>query len=424
VAQTFPVDVTAANTRFASSMSGCRVRGVARVGLAASLLLAPGATSGKSGREFNIVPVVGGDSDVGVGVGQISNLAALTDVNPGFRWRLESAAFITFKLRGENLVVPFQDYYLQLALPNLGPGQRLRLDIRPSFTHESTLQYYGIGNASPRPALSRDQLEYERMHPTLNVEVRYRVVYRLYTLVGSGFTYNRLTVPPTTLLAMEQASGPPEVRALLGDFRSHGVELLTAELQWDSRDNEVVTERGQFHTLRYRFSPRIGSWLPYQYHRLELATRFYFAPSDRWLTIAMRAVGDVLMGDPPFYELARFAETNAIGGGKAVRGVPAQRYYGKVKLFGNLEARSMLLPFSIRGKPMVLGVAAFFDAGRTWTELWRSHAALDGAGIGLKYGVGGGLRLQQGQTFVVRFDVAWSPDAEPISAYFAAGQIF
>jgi hypothetical protein len=405
-------------------MWGCRVRGVARFGLAAALLLAPAVAPAKSGREFNIVPIVGGDSDVGVGGGQVSNVAGLSDLHPGFRWRLESAAFITFKPRGDGVVVPFQDYYLQLTIPNLGPGQRLRLDIRPSFTHESTLTYYGIGNASPRPALPVDDTEYQRMHPTLNVEVRYRIVSHLYALAGSGFTYNRLSVGPATLLAMQQASGPPQVRALLGDFRSHGVELLTAELQWDSRDNEVVTGGGQFHTLRYRFSPQIGSALPYQYHRVELQTRFYFTAIDRWLTVATRAVGDVLLGDAPFYELARFAETNAIGGGKAVRGVPAQRYYGKVKLFGNLELRSMLLPFSIRNKPMVLGVAGFFDAGRTWTELNRNYPELDGSGVGLKYGVGGGLRLQQGRTFVVRFDVAWSPDAEPISAYFAAGQIF
>jgi hypothetical protein len=34
------------------------------------------------------------------------------------------------------------------------------------------------------------------------------------------------------------------------------------------------------------------------------------------------------------------------------------------------------------------------------------------------------LRVQEGQTFVVRLDLAWSPDATPIGAYFAAGEIF
>jgi hypothetical protein len=32
--------------------------------------------------------------------------------------------------------------------------------------------------------------------------------------------------------------------------------------------------------------------------------------------------------------------------------------------------------------------------------------------------------LQEGETFVVRFDVAWSPDAHPVGVYFTAGEIF
>ena len=95
-----------------------------------------------------------------------------------------------------------------------------------------------------------------------------------------------------------------------------------------------------------------------------------------------------------------------------------------MKLFQNLEARSEVAHFHIKGKHYTLSAAAFFDAGRVWTELGRAHPDLDGTGLGLKYGVGGGLRLHQGETFVVRGDVAWSPDARPVAGYFAAGQIF
>lgn len=106
-----------------------------------------------------------------------------------------------------------------------------------------------------------------------------------------------------------------------------------------------------------------------------------------------------------------------------VRGVPAQRYSGKLKAFGNLEVRSEVVTAEVWGKPYTLALAAFFDAGRVWAD-WRSRPELDGTGVGLKYGVGGGLRLQQGRAFVVRGDVAWSPDARPIGAYFTAGQTF
>jgi len=106
-----------------------------------------------------------------------------------------------------------------------------------------------------------------------------------------------------------------------------------------------------------------------------------------------------------------------------VRGIPGQRYYGKVKLFSNVELRSHLLDFSWWGKPYILSGALFADFGRLWSEL-GSHPELDGSGIGLKYGLGGGARIQQGKTFVVRVDVAWSPDSRPIGAYLTAGQSF
>jgi len=167
----------------------------------------------------------------------------------------------------------------------------------------------------------------------------------------------------------------------------------------------------------------VGTALPYAYERLNLTARFYRTPVHN-VTLLVRVVGDTLLGDPPFYELARFDETPAIGGSKAVRGVPAQRYYGKVKLFGNIEVRSELLRFSVHRKRMVLGAALFADGGRSWTQLGQSNPALDGTGLGLKYGLGGGLRLQEGQTFIVRGDVAWSPDARPVGAYFAAGEVF
>lgn len=400
---------------------------------AADVPPAPPAPAAPARRELNVVPIAGGDSDIGIGFGEVSDWAGLLPGPPSavpgavpYRWRLESEAFITFKTENDTIIIPFQDYSLLLTVPNLTARKRIRLDIRGSYTDEATLKYYGIGNATPLPAASvniRDT-EYARIHPTLSVEARFNLAPAWFLQLGNVFTYNRLTVQPGTLLAADQAGGSPEVRALIGEFNPHGVDLLEVGIQYDSRDNEIVTHRGMFHELKARVSPQVPGWLPYSYQQLDATARFYLTPVPRWLSLSFRLVGDVLFGAPPFYELARFDETPAIGGGKAVRGVPAQRYYGKVKLFENFEARSELWPFHVKKKLLVLGVAAFFDAGRVWTEIAHSHPELDGAGLGLKYGVGGGLRLQEGQTFVVRADIAWSPDASPVGAYFAAGEIF
>jgi surface antigen Omp85-like protein len=375
--------------------------------------------------EFNIVPIAGGDSDVGIGGGEVADLARLDPRYHPYRWKLTSEAFITFSTLNGKVISPYQDYSLLWTLPDLTSSRRLRLEMRAAFTDESTLKFYGIGNATPLPppGVSTADTEYQRVHPTLSIEARYRFYKRFYLLAGNVYTQNWLVVPPNGLLAQAQASPSAEIREIVGTFAPHGVELLEGGIQYDSRDNETVTRRGQFHTAVIRVSPRVGTALPYAYERLTLTARFYTTPVHN-VTLLFRVVGDTLLGDPPFYELARFDETPAIGGSKAVRGVPAQRYYGKVKLFGNLEVRSELLRFSVHHKRMVLGAALFADGGRSWTQPGQSNPALDGTGLGLKYGLGGGLRLQEGQTFIVRGDVAWSPDARPVGAYFAAGEVF
>jgi len=376
-------------------------------------------------REFNIFPVVGGDSDVGIGFGQISDWAKLGAAPGSFHWRLEDATFVTFKLRDSTVIVPFLDLYVLLTVPHFGPSGRLRLEVRPSFTDERTLGYYGMGNASVAPpGTSTEQEEYRRMHPTLAEKLRFEIVDRWFIAVTDSLTLSLLDVAPDSLLARDQSGGSTEVRQLLGKFSSHALNLVELGTEYDTRDNETVTSHGQYHALSARYSPALGWWMPYSYAQFNATLRFYATPIPRWLSISFRLVGDVIAGTAPFYELARFDDTPAIGGGKAIRGVPAQRYHGKVKAFENFEIRSDFLPFTVKKKALILGLAAFLDAGRTWTELAHAHPELDGTGLGLKYGVGCGLRLQEGKTFVVRADLAWSPDARPIGGYFAAGEIF
>jgi hemolysin activation/secretion protein len=141
------------------------------------------------------------------------------------------------------------------------------------------------------------------------------------------------------------------------------------------------------------------------------------------VTVAGRIVGDILFGDPPFAELPRFEDTYAVGGSNGVRGVPQERYCGKVKVFGNVEVRTRVFDFRFLSKPMSVGFEVFFDGGRVWADT-GPQPGLDGTGFGLKYGVGGGLRLASGSAFVLRADVAWSPDATPIGAYVSAGEMF
>ncbi len=380
--------------------------------------------------EYGVVPLAGGDTDVGIGGGYLANVAGLRPDADPFAWRVESFGFITFKAAGAGDVAspgawvnPYQDYYVLLQVPRF-LHRRLRLDLRPSFTRETTQHYYGLGNASVAPPdeiASRDF--YGRTHPTLLLRLRWELRGNVFVEYGSSYTENWLRVDPASRLAADMTAGPPHVRELLGTASQHGVLLTETSFGYDSRDSEISPERGQYHQLRFRGSPQIGDHLPYQYAQVNLTSRFYTTVVPARAVFAARVVVDYQFGDVPFYELPRYEDTFALGGVNGVRGIPGQRYYGRLKMFSNLELRSRIAGFTIAGQPYALGAALFTDFGRLWSDL-ASNPELDGSTWALKYGVGGGVRVQKGRTFVIRVDVAWSPDARPLGAYLTAGHAF
>jgi outer membrane protein assembly factor BamA len=377
--------------------------------------------------EINFIPVVGGDSDVGIGAGVVGDVARLNPDYTPYRWRAEIGAFITFKPgQGDGKVTsPFQDYYLVFTLPQLMSARRLRVEFRPSYTSESTQLFYGVGNASPWPPASLDvqQAQYARRRMTFTAAARMYFIEHFLLRFAVDLTQNWLTVRPDSILADQQTNGSERVKSLLDGPERHGIAASELAVLYDTRDNEIVTRHGSFHQIKVRGSPRLGPALPFEFGQVNATARFYRSPVQR-IVLSARVVADLLFGDPPFYELTRVDDMSVVGGGKGIRGVPGQRYYGKIKVFSNVEGRVEAWQFKLRQKPFVLSTAAFFDSGRVWADFFSRAPELDGRGLGLKYGVGGGLRLQEGTTFIIRFDVAWSPDARPIAVYFNAGQIF
>jgi outer membrane protein assembly factor BamA len=394
---------------------------------------APSADPAGKRTELGAFPIVGGDSDIGLGVGALGALTRLDPSNPPFAWNVEAGLFATFKPPGGErpFRLPYQDYYVQFTIPHL-LSDALRLEIRPSFTRETTQQYYGIGNASPETSPSAASgsddpgslyYQYGRTHPTLVVRARLRIGGGFFARVGNSYTQNWLDVPDQSKLAADLASPSGFVRSVVRDFRPHAVDFFEYGLEYDRRDDELSTTSGTWDALQVRLAPGGTEDLPYRYAQLDAIARGY-VPIGRRVVVAGRLVGDVQVGDPPFYELARYQDTFALGGSMGVRGVPGQRYYGEVKTFGNLEVRTLLVRFRWLDKPWAIGGVGFFDAGRAWSELGHAHPDLDGASIGLKFGTGVGIRIRQGEAFVVRGDVAWSPDARPLGGYFAAGEEF
>lgn len=384
-----------------------------------------GAADAHGKTHVNVVPVAGGDTDIGVGVGEFTGITRVQQGVDPYVWDLQSGGLVTFKKPSDSgLLVPFQDFWVKLDVPRPF-GSASDLTVRPSYTREATLGYYGLGNASTDAVPAGSSMAhfwYARTHPSLLATLRWRLRDHLAGLLETRYTQNWLQVPPGSKLAADLASPDPEVRKLLGSTAAHGVALFSYGVEWDDRDSQVSPHRGSLLSAIARLAPGGDAAFPFRYGQANADARVYVPAGDH-VVLALRGVADVLFGDPPLYELARFDDTYAIGGSKGVRGVPAQRYSGKVKVFGNAEVRVDVATFDALGKHLLLGVVGFFDAGRLWADT-TPQPALDGTGLGLKYGTGGGLRLKSGSTFVLRGDLAWSPDARPVGGYFEVGQLF
>ena len=245
---------------------------------------APVVNTAGAKREFGIVPIAGGNTDYGLGGGFLTNVAGLDPAVAPYTWRLEAAAFVSFKAKDaepSEWVNPYQDYYFLLTVPHF-LNERLRLELRPSYTRETTQLYYGLGNASVAPP---DEIPgrdfYGREHPTLSTRLRWDVVGDVFVELGAAYTENWFELDPQSTLATDMNAGAPAVRELLGTATRHGVLLAENALIYDTRDSEIAPEQGQYHQLKIRYSPALGGHLPYQYGQANATFRFYLPFTDR-----------------------------------------------------------------------------------------------------------------------------------------------
>ena len=388
--------------------------------------------------EVGVLPLISYDSDLGIGFGVLGNLAKIDPELEPWRWRLTAQVFFSLKPEPPGPPrLPYQSHYLRLDKPGLANG-RLRLRVELRFQRQSNTGYYGLGQGSafetPWDSVDPEEdpegweaarrfNEYDRIHPSLESELRLSLPHGFFAFGGAGLTWNWLDVAPGSRLDLDRRGGSGSwVQEQLVGLQRHGTLAGTLGIAWDSRDSEAAPDRGQFHELSLRGGGLLE--LPGGWGGANLTARFYAPLVAGRLTLASRVLVDLLWGQVPFYELARFGGTEAEegpGGSMSVRGLPARRYHGRLKAIGNVELRSRIVLFRLAGQASSFGAVVFVDAGRVWADT-QARPKLDTGGHPLGLGLGGGLRLQVGETFIVRADVAWSPGTYGIA--FDVGHVF
>jgi len=405
--------------------------------------------------EFGGLPATNYDSDLGVGFGVIASLAKFKPGYNPYRWRIQMLLYATAKKApGGGVELPFHNDYLQLDVPGL-LDNRLRINVDVGFRKFATTGYYGIGNDSEKlrpwenfdPNTQSDEYsaarryhQYDRIFPGFTANARIRAWdgsieahrRRLEFFVGTYFSYNVIRPYPGSKLSEDIEAAKADTAdgrtldRLLNGTDNHALLRLNLGLIWDTRDHEFAPTRGTFTELSTRISPGIDDKL---YHAgFTLNTSWYRSLAGSYLVLATRAVGDVMVGNIPVWELTRFGallSRDGPGGSWSVRGVPRQRFSGKRKLISNVELRSEFLPFRIKNQRFVIGAIAFVDTGRVWADVRRTELggrSVDGGGLAV--GVGGGLRVRWGETFIVRVDPSYSPTEESFGIYIDVGHIF
>jgi hypothetical protein len=396
--------------------------------------------------EFGALPALNYDSDRGFGFGVIGTLVRFNPEYRPYRWRIKYLLFATVKSSPDGgTEFAYHDDNVLLDLPGLMQN-KLRLQLQAGFRRASTASYYGLGNASEydedTETANARYYQYDRIYPYGQASGRFQLwdrstpehVRRLEAFAGLGFWYNVVNLYEGSLLEMDaQRAGQdtPDGRALaalLHGTEDHMLMMPSVGLLWDTRDHEHTPTRGNFTEVSLRTSPGFDADL--YFAGASVVTSWFQSLSGDTLVLAVRGIGDALFGNPPFYELATvgsFTRTDAPGGGSSVRGVPGQRFHGKLKVVGNVELRAQLLPFRVAGQRFNLGAVAFVDVGRVWADYGDVEVAgesLDDGLANFAMGMGAGLRLKWGETFIVRVDPGYSPTESKFGLYINVDHIF
>jgi len=382
-------------------------------------------------------PLIGGDSDIGFQFGGVGTLSYFADGVAPYRWNMDLVLSASVKEGPSGgAEIAQQEYLWQIDIPGL-LGGRLRLNPEVSYNHIINYGYFGLGDASSGapPAASNPNpgRYYEWIESILQIRSSARVAIRgpVAALFAVQYLYVAPSIYGSSLLAHDATATTTDGAPLIRGTRPLSLPSLAAGFSYDSRDNEIFPRRGMLHEVGVRLEQGLPFGGDVHYAEAGAILRGY-VPIVGPLVAAARVVANFQFGNVPFYDLFQagpFDQKEMPGGSAGIRGVPVGRYLGPIKILGNIELRAMLVEFTVLKQKFTIGNDIFFDTGRVWSD-YTFHSPLDGSGLRLKYGVGGGLYLLWGQAAILRIEAGYSPDAVsenpslPVGIYVNDGTMF
>ena len=372
-------------------------------------------------------PVLAGNSDIGFEFGGVATLSRFGDGVAPYLWNMDLVFALSVKNGPSGAEITQQSYQWNIDVPQVAHG-RVRLNPQVLYYRTVNQLYFGLGNASsPRaPAgASARYFEFDDRQAHLRELTRIALFAPVDLVIATQYRFENPHTYPGSQLAKDAAAG------IIRGVRPLSLFTLAGALLYDTRDNEFFPHRGGYHHVGVRATLGVPGAAGVRYGGAGGQFAVYL-PIGGPAVVALRALADLEFGNVPVYDLYTggiFLTDEMVGGSSSVRGVPDGRYSGLIKVFANAELRAMLIPFHLLGQQFQLGGNLLFDTGRLWSD-YTFRSRLDGTGVGLKWGAGGGTYLQWGQAAVFRLEVAYSPDAQsenpgfPLGIYVEDGVMF
>jgi hypothetical protein len=380
-------------------------------------------------------PLLGGDTDIGFEFGVVGTLSRFGDGIKPYAWNMDLVASVSVKDGPHGAEIVQQSFLWNDDIPGLWGG-KLRLNPQVSYQRTVNMGYFGLGNASsasvPLNYAGPSGRYFEWVNSVAKATFQPRLTIKgPWSVTGAlGYRFVDPTAYADSKLERDAMSREPDGQPVVRGLTPLSLAELAAGGIYDSRDNEIFTRNGAFNQAVVGYTQGIPTNADVDYGEAQLFMSV-FRPIGP-LVLAARFVADFQFGHVPFYDLAQsgpIGQTDAVGGSAGVRGVPVGRYSGEIKIYGTTELRAMFFGFTVLRQHFTIGGDALFDTGRSWLD-YTFKSPLDGNGLGLKYGAGGGLYVLWGQAAIFRIDVAYSPDAAaenpsfPVGFYVEDGTMF
>ncbi len=204
----------------------------------------------------------------------------------------------------------------------------------------------------------------------------------------------------------------------------HGGNLnyLRAGIAYDTRDFEPDPDRGWLIEYNVNRAERvIGS--DYSYLRHFFQAKNYWQPFPKIfeeLVLAQRVALTKIDGNVPFFEYRYLYSIDGpfggVGGQNTSRGFRAERFFGPVMGFYNVELRWRFGSFQAWDSLFQFSLAPFYDIANVWDRL------SDITRQGYKHSRGIGLRIVWDQSTVILMD--WARSREDSLFYLDMGHTF